>query len=211
LYKSDSSDKNSESLGRLQYAIKTLCQECILTPNVYVDNWADYELEMFFIKLRIFSLGEDINRIHYCEHIDNENQMCGTEMNIHINLHDVSIHSDDTCQSEFKLNDQYTLRVKSPSLFSISKTDMNMDLITLALDTLIYSDGETTIEYPFADQTKEDIEAFLRSSITPKIKHQINLLFFNKLPHLHHQTIVTCPVCGNKTRFTSNKLMDFFR
>lgn len=210
-----------EELKRKQHVLRQICSECILTPDVDVSTWQDYEMEMFLIKAKTYTTGFDVNRNFVCEgtikSTDAEgiqkDEPCGAVLDVNINLNDIQLKTYDDVQNIFDIGQNYYLKVREPKHFNanIDDTSDKTTVIESVLDELIYrQDGEETV-YKFSEQSKEDIEYFVQKTLTPKIRHNVFENFISKLPHIQHDIVVECPVCSTKTKFKIRALNDVFQ
>ena len=213
--RNDANAFTPQSAMAIRDAFVNLCNQCILTPEVDVSTWPDYEIDALFIKLRIKSLDSKSDRILICKkYHESTESYCDTRIKVTFDLEKVTIESDDTINPLVDLGGGYTLHLKQPAMYSVTidQLDEELDNISLFLDKLVYEDkeNESTIEYDFLTQSKEDIQLFIEHAIVPKIKVHIINQFLSKLPHIHLETNVTCPECGQHHKLIANSLKDVF-
>lgn len=210
------SDSSKHSAwDKIQFAIRTLCNECILSENVDVTNWPDYEIEYFMIQLRIHSTGDITNRLFTCNniiHSDGISKECGTSITLPIDFKDFKIiESDAKVQTEFEITPEYTLHLSYIETLNISKDRLNSSPLELALYKLVYKDielGKVT-EYYFKDESEDSIKSFV-SSLSPSIVTEILEKFFNRMPKVEQNTSIICPSCGHIHSFKSVTLRQAF-
>ncbi|NBW53614.1 MAG: hypothetical protein EBR39_06825 [Betaproteobacteria bacterium] len=103
-------------------AIRQIIQNCVLEPSDFnIDDLAVYDLELFFIKLRAYSMGEIIETKYTCQNVNVETEeKCGNLMDVSINLFDVKLNNTNP-NSIIKFTDKIGVKMKYPNINSLQQ------------------------------------------------------------------------------------------
>jgi hypothetical protein len=204
-----------EGIKKVQVAIIQLCQECILSKNVNVRKWPNYELEFFLIQLRINSTGDKIESQFECDGIilddKNEEHKCKETVKLEIDLNEFYIKEYKDFTNVFTLADGYSLHLKPILPLSINPKNGDDAIIKSCLDKLIVTTDEETIEYDFNDVEDSEINDFINNSISPKVMNNILKFFFNLSPSIFHSLSQTCEKCGKEHYIESTSVASLFQ
>ena len=136
----------SQDTKQIANAVKNVITHCILTKGIKVEKLSTFDIEYLFLNIRGKSVGEDIEVIVTCPD-DGK-----TQVHDLINIDTIKVQKSDEHEKDIKLDDQYTLRMRYPSLNEFIKnnfataTEMNVDdtfvLIASCIDQ-VYSEVES--------------------------------------------------------------------
>ena len=136
----------SQDTKQIANAVKNVITHCILTKGIKVDKLSTFDIEYLFLNIRGKSVGEDIEVMVTCPD-DGK-----TQVPTLINIDSIKIQKSDDHDRDIKLDEQYTLRMRYPSLNEFIKnnfattTEMNVDdtfdLIASCIDQ-VYSEEES--------------------------------------------------------------------
>ena len=199
----------SEDTQQIASAVKDVIKSCILTRGIKVDQLSTFDIEYLFLNIRGKSIGEDVEVMVTCPD-DGK-----TQVPTLINLDDIKIEIGDNHNRDIKLDNDYTLRMKYPSLdefiktnFSAGGDDINVDdtfdLIASCIEQ-VYSEEES---FAAVDCTKKELSQFieqLNSSQFKKIEQ-----FFETMPKLSHKVKVINPNTGVENEIVLEGLQSFF-
>ena len=131
----------SQDTKQIANAVKNVITHCILTKGIKVEKLSTFEIEYLFLNIRGKSVGEDIEVMVTCPD-DGK-----THVPALINIDTIKVQKSDEHEKDIKLDDQYTLRMRYPSLNEFIKnnfataTEMNVDdtfdLIASCIDQVL--------------------------------------------------------------------------
>ena len=198
----------SQDTKQIANAVKNVITHCILTKGIKVDKLSTFDIEYLFLNIRGKSVGEDIEVMVTCPD-DGK-----TQVPTLINIDSIKVQKSDDHEKDIKLDDQYTLRMRYPSLNEFIKnnfataTEMNVDdtfdLIASCIDQ-VYSEEES---WASADCTKKELSNFLEQLDSKQFKAIEK--FFETMPKLSHTVKVTNPNTKKECEIVLEGLQNFF-
>ena len=198
----------SQDTNQIANAVKNVITHCILTKGIKVDKLSTFDIEYLFLNIRGKSVGEDIEVMVTCPD-DGK-----TQVPTLINIDSIKIQKSDDHDRDIKLDEQYTLRMRYPSLNEFIKnnfattTEMNVDdtfdLIASCIDQ-VYSEEESLAS---ADCTKKELSTFLEQLDSKQFKAIEK--FFETMPKLSHTVKVTNPNTKKECEIVLEGLQNFF-
>ena len=199
----------SQDTKQIANAVKNVITHCILTKGIKVDKLSTFDIEYLFLNIRGKSVGEDIEVMVTCPD-DGK-----TQVPTLINIDSIKVQKSDDHETDFKLDDTYTLRMKYPSLNEFIKSnfaggvdDMNVDdtfdLIASCIEQ-VYSEEES---WSSADCTKKELKEFLEQLDSKQFK--MIEKFFETMPKLSHTVTVINPNTKKENEIVLEGLQNFF-
>ena len=198
----------SQDTTQIANAVKDVISHCILSRGIKVEKLSTFDIEYLFLNIRGKSVGEDIEVMVTCPD-DGK-----TQVPTSINIDSIKVITSDDHEKDIKLDEQYTLRMKYPSLNEFIKnnfasaTDMNVDdtfdLIASCIDQ-VYSEEES---WTSADCTKKELKEFLEQLDSKQFKAIEK--FFETMPKLSHTVKVTNPNTKVESEIVLEGLQNFF-
>ena len=198
----------SQDSKQIANAIKDVLSACILTRGTKVNDLSTFDIEYLFLNIRGKSVGEEVEVMVTCPD-DGETQVPTT-----INLDEIMVQINKDHSPDIKLDDQYTLRMKYPSMDEFIKTNFNVDgsvnvddtfkLIASCVDQ-VYSEDES---WAGADCTKKELSDFVESLNSKQFKDIEK--FFDTMPKLSHTVKVTNPKTKKENEIVLEGLQSFF-
>ncbi len=197
----------SQDQKQIANSIKSILSNCILTRGTKVDKLSTFDIEYLFLNVRGKSVGEQIEVMVTCP--DDEK----TQVPMSINIDSIKVEKSKDHKTDIKLDDQYTLKMRYPSLnefiktnFSVDemKVDDTFDLIASCIDQ-IYSEEESWAQ---EDCTKKEMVEFLEQLNSSQFK-EIET-FFETMPKLSHKVKVKNPNTGVESEIVLEGLQNFF-
>jgi len=198
----------SEDNKQITTAIKAVLKSCILNKGVKVESLPTFDIEYLFLNIRGKSVGEQIEVMVTCP--DDKK----TKVPTSINIDSIKVQIDDKHSKDIVLDDQYTLRMKYPSLSEFIKNnfanidDINVDdtfeLIASCIEQ-VYSEEES---FAASDCTKKELSQFLEQLNSSQFK--MIETFFDTMPKLSHTVKVTNPNTGVENEIILEGLQSFF-
>ena len=197
----------TEDMKQITDAVLSILNGCIMTRGVKIEHLPSFDIEYLFLNVRAKSVGELIDVIVTCP---DDNQ---TEVEVQINIDDISVTNQEGHEKDIQLDDELTLRMKYPSLDEFVKTNFNgedinvdqgFDIIANCIDQ-IYSEEES---WNTSDCTKKELDEFignLTSSQFSKVEK-----FFASMPKLTHTLKVENPNTKVESEVVLEGLASFF-
>ena len=197
----------SQDQKQIANSIKSILSNCILTRGTKVDKLSTFDIEYLFLNVRGKSVGEQIEVMVTCP--DDEK----TQVPMSINIDSIKVEKSKDHKTDIKLDDQYTLKMRYPSLNEFIKTNLSVDemkvddtfdLIASCIDQ-IYSEEESWTQ---EDCTKKEMVEFLEQLNSSQFK-EIET-FFETMPKLSHKVKVKNPNTGVESEIVLEGLQNFF-
>ena len=161
-----------------------------------------------FLNIRGKSVGEEIEVMITCPD-DGKTQVPAL-----INIDSIKVQRNDEHEKDIVLDEQYTLRMKYPSLNEFIKNnfasaeDMNVDdtfdLVASCIEQ-VYSEEES---WSSSDCTKKELKDFLEQLDSKQFKMVEK--FFETMPKLSHTVTVTNPNTKKECKIVLEGLQNFF-
>ena len=198
----------SQDTSTVANAVKDVLASCILSRGVKVQKLSTFDIEYLFLNIRGKSVGEKIEVMVTCPD-DGK-----TQVPTSINIDEIKVIVDKKHNKDIKLDDQYTLRIRYPSLDEFVKNnfataadvsvDDTFDLISSCIDQ-VYSEEES---WTAADCTKKELSQFVESLNSNQFK-EIET-FFETMPKLSHIVKVINPNTKKENEIVLEGLQNFF-
>ena len=196
----------SSSLKQISRAIKDILKNCILTKGVKVDQLPTFDIEYLFLNIRARSIGESIELVVTCPD-DNE-----TKVNTTIYIDEIEVKTNDKHNTDIKIDDTYTMRMKYPSLDEFIDENFNFDgqsdnsfeIIASCID-MVFSEEEA---WEAKDCTKKELTEFVEQMNSAQFKEIEQ--FFDTMPQLSHDIEVQNPKTKVKSTVKLEGLASFF-
>ena len=198
----------SQDNSQIASAVKDVISNCILSRGIKVDKLSTFDIEFLFLNIRGKSIGEDVEVMVTCPD-DGK-----TQVPTRIMLDDIKIQISDEHSQDIKLDDEYTLRMKYPSLDEFIKNNFNaagdinvddtFDLIASCIEQ-VYSEEES---WAASDCTKKELSQFVEQLNSSQFKDIEK--FFETMPKLSHTVKVINPNTKKENEVVLEGLQSFF-
>ena len=198
----------TEDTQQISNAVVQILDECILTTGVNVTKLATFDIEYLFLNVRSKSVGETVEVNIVCPD-DNK-----TSVQMEINIDSIKVQKTRGHKSIVKLDDQYSMKLKYPSLDefidsnfeSSEESDVNksLNMITSCIE-MIYDEEES---WSASDSTKQELEEFIEQLNSKQFKSIEK--FFETMPRLSHKVKVTNPTTEVESEVVLEGLASFF-
>ena len=197
----------SQDTKQIASAVKNVLTHCILTKGIKVDKLSTFDIEYLFLNIRGKSVGEVIEIMVTCPD-DGK-----TQVPMSINIDSIKVQKDKDHSPDIKLDDQYTLRMKYPSLNEFIKNnfdagnlkvDDTFDLIASCIDQ-VFSDEES---WTSDECTKKELIDFIEQMNSSQFKKVEK--FFDTMPKLQHTVKVVNPNTDVESEVNIEGLQSFF-
>lgn len=185
-------------------ALKQVVNNCIVTPNIDVNDMTIFDLEYLFIKIRSFSVS-NITNVSY---VDGEDEKI---YNFAVDLDKLEVIFPEKINNNIKINDEISISLKYPSarLYDdkefLKKIDNDMieHMVLACLDKIFIKDEM----HDFKEMSNDEIMQFLEE--LPLKTYDLIKSFFNNMPYMLH-TIEYKNSLGNDRKIILSSLTDFF-
>lgn len=197
----------SQDQKQIATAVKSILSSCILTKGTKVDKLSTFDIEYLFLNVRGKSVGEQIEVMVTCPD-DGK-----TQVPMSINIDSIKVQKSENHNSDIKLDDTYTLRMRYPSLNEFIKSNFNaedikvddtFDLIASCVDQ-VYSEEESWTQQ---DCTKKELTNFIEQLNSSQFKEIEK--FFDTMPKLAHKVKVKNPNTNVESEIVIEGLQSFF-
>ena len=198
----------SQDSKQIANAVKNVISSCILSRGIKVEKLSTFDIEYLFLNIRGKSVGEQIEVMVTCPD-DRKTQVPSV-----INIDTIKVQIDKDHTRDIVLDDQYTLRMKYPSLDEFIKNnfsnvgDINVDdtfdLIASCIEQ-VYSEEES---FAASDCTKKELSQFLEQLNSSQFKEIEK--FFDTMPKLSHTVKVINPNTQVESEIVIEGLQSFF-
>jgi len=196
----------SDSLKEISRSIKDILKNCILTKGIKVDELPTFDIEYLFLNIRSRSIGESIELVVTCPD-DGE-----TKVNTTIYIDEIEVKKNKEHNTDVKIDDTYTMRMKYPSLDEFidenfnfeGQSDNSFDIIASCID-MVFSEDEA---WEAKDCTKKELIEFVEQMNSAQFKEIEK--FFDTMPQLSHEIEIVNPKTKVKSTVTLEGLASFF-
>lgn len=198
----------SENMHDIANAIKQVLENCILTRGIKIEKLSTFDIEYLFLNVRGKSVGESVEVLLTCPD-DGETQVPTT-----IALSDIRVQKDPEHTNIIKLNDEFSLKMRYPSLEEfvkenfdaegIGQIEQSFEMIAKCIEQ-VYNEEES---WAASDHTTEEMVEFvegLGSSAFKEIEK-----FFTTMPKLTHTVKIKNPNTGVVSDVIVEGLASFF-
>ena len=189
--------------GDIVRAIKQVISNCITDSSINVEEFATFDLEYFFIKLR----SKSVQNIIELQYKDNEDEKIYT---IEVDLDQVEVTNDREASSKIEITPTSGINLRYPQLSIMDSVetitdavDFNFAIMQACIDTIY--DGDTV--FKTSDFTKDEVREYL-DGLDVKTYQAIQL-FIEAMPRVEH-TIGYTNSLGNDIKIKLKSLTDFF-
>lgn len=189
--------------GEIVRAIKQVISNCITEPGINVNEFATFDLEYFFIKLR----SKSVQNIIELQYKDNEDEKIYT---IEVDLDQVEVIKDKEASSRIEITPTSGINLRYPQLSIMDSVegiadavDFNFAIMQACIETIY--DGDQV--FKTSNFTQEEVRDYL-DGLDVKTYQAIQL-FIEAMPRVEH-TIGYTNSLGNDVKIKLKSLTDFF-
>lgn len=202
--------KEGDDLEEITKAVKQIIKNCLL-ETVDVDELPIFDIEMFFINLRIKSIGESAEMVYSCNNVVGEgDQTCDHQIEFNMDLRNVTFEDSADHSDIIKLTENTGIKFKYPSLnFSVNSFNDN------------FEDGGYNFVSEYIDYIYDEEQIYKKNEIDPvelreffdnlSMEH-VNAIrnFFMTAPKVVLNQQVKCPKCSYEHDLHLEGLLNFF-
>jgi hypothetical protein len=199
----------SKDQNHVLRAIKNVLKSCIF-DEVDVNNFASFDLEYIFLKLRQKSVGETVDLKLNCQ-----NEECNNKIDHTVNLEEIKLTGLDK-ERIVMITEEVGIQFDYPSLDTLAGLKIDeksnqdqqlqetMKLIRSSI-TNIFDDDNV---YPSNESTDEELNDFLDGLNSEQFKKIAD--WFGNTPSLVKNVEYKCGKCGNENSLELRGLQSFF-
>ena len=198
----------SEDMSQIASAIKQVLTNCIITRGIKIDKLSTFDIEYLFLNVRGKSVGESVDVLLTCPD-DGE-----TQVPVTIALSDIQVQKDPEHTDTIKLNDEYYMKMRYPSLDEfvkdnfdpedVGQIDQSFEMIAKCIEQ-VYNEEES---WAGSDHTHKELIEFVENLGTTQF--QSIEKFFATMPKLSHTVKVRNPNTGVESDVVLEGLASFF-
>jgi hypothetical protein len=200
--------KEADNLNEITSTIKQIITNCCI-DEIDVDNLPTFDVEMFFLHLRINSVGETAQMIHTCNNVV-EDKECGHATEFDLLLKNIKYQDTEHHSSIIKLTENVGVKFNYPSI-SIPQAalddkfdDGGYEIIAEYLD-YIYDQDQV---YKKNSVTKEELMAFFDNLTLDQVQNIKQ--FFLTSPRVVLEQELTCSKCQFVHNVHVEGILSFF-
>ncbi len=186
-------------------AIKDVISACVQTRGFKVDELATFDIEFLFLNIRGNSVGGDVEVVITCP--DDE----VTRVPVTIYLDQIQVLIDEDHTPNVKLDDEYSVKMRYPTMEMIMDTDADNVSVEQSLELIagcieqIYSEEES---WAGSDSSTKELVDWI-GDLEPR-QFQALEKFFETMPKLSHTIKVTNPETKVENEIVLEGLGSFF-
>jgi hypothetical protein len=200
--------KESDDLKEIVATIKQIINNCCL-DKIDIDSLPTFDIEMFFLHLRINSVGETAQMVFTCNNMVDD-QPCAHKTEFDLELKNIVYEETEGHSSIVKLTDAIGIKFNYPSI-NIPQSvldnkfeDGGYEIIIEYLD-YIYDQDQI---YKKEEVSKEELSSFFESLSLTQVQNIKQ--FFLTNPRVVLKQEMTCGKCGNKENVSVEGILSFF-
>lgn len=195
-------------------SIKQVLTNCILTPDIDVDDLPSFDIENLFLQLRAKSVGEVVELNYTCNNLvpsenSEETKRCGNVVKFNINLTDIKPKNNPDHDRKIQLTEKLGVVMKYPNFNMLEKFEASTDadIFSLIADCVDYVFDENQM-YLAKDSTKEELVDFIENLQQGDFKKIEN--FFQTMPKFEETLHFKCKKCDYEEDINVQGVQSFF-
>lgn len=192
--------------------IKQVVTNCILTDGFDFDSFTTFDLEFFFIKLRINSISEKMSLNFVCNN-QVDDKPCGHKLQFDYDLNNVKVNKPNKEDKKVFFKKDVGVLMKYPGLETLKVVadkqqgnagKLSFDLLISCIDYIF--DGQTV--YKAKETDPAELQDFIESLPAQNLEKMMN--FIMSIPTVRGLVEHDCPKCGFHHSVTVEGLTNFF-
>jgi CRISPR/Cas system-associated exonuclease Cas4 (RecB family) len=201
--------RESQEVNDIRTAVYQVIKNCCI-DEIDIDSLPLFDIEMFFVHLRMKSIGDSVKMQFTCTNIaEGSTEPCNKVTDYNIDLKNVKYEIDEEVSDIVKITESVGLKLKYPTMaiFRETSPDEFFGAISLITDNIEYIYDADSIYYR-KDISEAEILEFLDELTIDQI--EAIRLFFNKQPKVVLEDTVKCSSCGYEHYIKTEDLYSFF-
>lgn len=202
----------SGNFDEIVTAVKNTLKDCIITRGIKVDQLPSFDLEYLFLNIRAKSVGETVELTVTCP--DDEQ----TQVDVKLNIDDVEVVVPKNHNSEVKVDDNITIKMKYPSLQEFIENNFDFrnqndseetinksfEIVASCID-MVYTKDDS---WSSTEVTKKELVDWLETMDSNQFKGIEE--FFDTMPKLSHTLKIVNPKTKKESEIVLEGLSSFF-
>lgn len=199
--------KEAEEPSEAKIAIKQILQNCCL-EEIDIDKLPLFDVVMFFVHLRIRSIGESAKLSFTCQNLVDEVE-CGKVTDYTLDLNKVKYESPEGHSDKIQLGNDVGIKLKYPTMSIISNEVDGAYAAALKLisDNIEYIYDKDSV-YKRSEISDEELTNFLEELTVDQIDEVRS--FFRSSPSAILEDEVVCSKCNFVHKIHAGDLYSFF-
>lgn len=197
----------SEDEKMIRDAVIDILKNCVLTRGVKVEQFAMFDIEYIFLKIRSKSVGERVEMNLLCKD-DNE-----TRVNYELDLESVQVNFPEGHDKKIMLSESEGIIMKYPGFEQFIKTQIlqknpsTEEVFEIVIDCVnqIFSGDEV---WEASTTSKKEISEYIEGLTTAQFEKIQK--FFITMPKLSHNITIKNPNTGVESEYEIEGLVNFF-
>lgn len=199
--------KESNEPQAIVNAIKQIISNCCV-DDIDVEALPTFDVEMFFVHLRMRSIGEKVVLNFTCDKpVAGSNEPCGMVNEYELDLEKITYVAHKQHTNDIKLSDSIGIKMKYPRLSGMAKLMSKEDSMELIADNVDYIYDNDQV-YDRSQYTKEELVSFLDNLTNEQVNKLLD--FFIYSPKAVIKDTATCSKCSQEHKIHSEELYSFF-
>jgi len=195
-------------------SIKQIVSNCIIEKDFDINQLSSFDLEYFFVQLRMRSIGEKINLSFSCKNMISEEEECNNLMKFEYDLSKVSIEHEPNHSKTIFFTKDIGVVMKYPS-FNVIKEALDLEseksetenALNMIIDCIDYFfEGENV--FYINEMSRKEIEEYIEN--LPKTYFDKMESFFDTFPKVKSIIEHKCKKCGFDHVIPVEGLTSFF-
>lgn len=197
--------QESSSQKEIIRAVKDVITACVQTRGFNIDELSTFDIEYLFLNIRGTSVGGDVEVVVTCP--DDET----TTVPVTIFLDEISVVFDDDHTDTIKLDDEYSIKMRYPTIDELMDADVDDTSVEQSLKMIalcvsqIYSEEDS---WSASDSSPKELQSWIEE-LEPKQFAELEK-FFTTMPKLSHTITVKNPNTGVDNEVVLEGLGSFF-
>lgn len=186
-------------------------KNCIVEGDVVVEKLPFFDIDYLFIALRAKSIGETIDMTFMCNHVVENEGMCGHKFEAPIDIGKVTVNIDESISKDIKLSNTVSLKLKYPtySVMRMIKDDddvieRKIKILVNCIDYIIDKDKVLSSK----DYSKEELKAFIENMTEEQFSKMDP--FISNFPSFSVNLEKECVRCGFLHKIEYKDFNSFF-
>lgn len=194
-------------------AVKQIVSNCVVSEDFNVDEMSSFDIEYFFVKLRMNSIGEKVNLTFSCKNEIEPNKICNHVMEFQHDLTTVTIERNPQHERTIFFTKDVGVVMKYPGFKNTEKmlsgkdkssVETALDMIVNCIDYFFDKDNN----YYIKEMNRKEVMDYIEN--IPKASFDKMEKFFDTFPKVKSVVEHKCEKCGFEHSIPVEGLTSFF-
>lgn len=192
-------------------ALKQIVENCSL-DDLDIDTLSPFDLEYFFLQLRIKSVGETVELSATCTcKGKGKKKACGHKYEIEVDINKIVVDKNPDHTNKIQITDEIGVIMQYPDVDYLVGAQLNDGDVGAILDIVVHcmeSIYDETEVYKMKDTPIEETIEFIEG-LNPEQFLKVRS-FFETMPKVVYKSEEICPKCKGKNEVRIEGLSNFF-